>query len=119
VLYKVPADGWYSFDVAASLTKRTSQTAGYVRVKLYQLDAGLKNSHHVESFSLNTPDGFNGKKLSERFTWRGRLPFREGGHMVLSLQIVAPGPAPAGDGTLEITEFAVERLAEAATSGNP
>ena len=119
VLYKVPADGWYSFHIAASLTKRTSQTAGYVRVKLYQLDAGLKNSHHVESFPLNTPDGFNGKKLSDRFTWRGRLPFREGGHMVLSLQIVAPGPAPAGDGTLEITEFAVERLAEAAPSGNP
>jgi len=119
VLYRVPADGWYSFDIAASLTKRTSQTAGYVRVKLYQLDAGLKNSHHVESFSLNTPDGFNGQKLSDRFTWRGRLPFRKGGHMVLSLQIIAPGPAPAGDGTLEITEFAVERLAEAAPSDNP
>jgi hypothetical protein len=119
VLYKVPADGWYSFDIAARLAKRTSQTAGYVRVKLYQLDAGLKNSHHVESFLLNTPDGFNGKKLSDRFTWRGRLPFRKGGHMVLSLQIVAPGPAPAGDGTLEITEFAVERLAEAAPSGSP
>lgn len=112
VLYKVPADGWYSFDIAARLTKRTSQTAGYVRVKLYQLDARLKNAHHVESFSINTPDGFNGKKLRDQFTWRGRLPFREGGHMVLSLQIVAPGPAPAGDGTLEITEFAIGRLAE-------
>tara|TARA_R110002096_G_scaffold168538_4_gene339386 strand:+ start:7350 stop:9932 length:2583 start_codon:yes stop_codon:yes gene_type:complete len=112
VLYRVDEAAHYQVEISARLRDRRFASAGYARAQIFQLDAGRETGIELEKVDLNTPDGYRGKELADHFTWSGQIAAPAHSSIGLRFQIVAPGPAPAGDGTLEIESFSVSRLGD-------
>jgi hypothetical protein len=110
VLYRVREAGRYQIDIAAQLTQRRFASAGITRVQIYQLDAWREAAILQMTTELNTPDGHRGDELSDRFEFSDHIACPTGSYIGLRFQVVAPGPAPAGDGRLEIERFSLTRL---------
>lgn len=105
LLFKVPEDGVYSVKVAGKVIRRTAATAGHAKVTLFQADPENGGTKMLASADLNTPDGYRGNELSDRFEHSGTYPAVKGSCIVLRFQIKAPGPAGAGTGVFETERF--------------
>jgi hypothetical protein len=79
-------------------------------VTLFQIDGAFENAKRVREVGLNTPDGYQGNTLRDRAELKEILVCPADSYIVLRFQIVAPGPAPAGIGTLGIERFNVTQL---------
>ena len=110
LLFRAPQAGHYSVDLEVVLTKRGSAGAGVTAVTLFQIDGEFESARFVRRIELNTPDGYRGKQLRDRAAWKGTLVCPAESYIVLRFQIVAPGPAVAGTGTLKIGRFDVKQL---------
>ena len=105
LVFTVPETGYYTIALQARLTKRQAETAGFARLSLLQLDASGEQGKTVFSIDLNTPKGYRGTVLPAETKQTLRVPACAGHRFVLRVQIIAPGPAGAGSGTLEIEQL--------------
>ena len=110
LLFKVPEAGHYEIDLAVFLQERRQASAGVTSVTLFQIDGTFENAKRVWQVQLNTPDGYRGNALRDRAELKEILVCPADSYLVLRFQIVAPGPAPAGIGTLGIERFNVTQL---------
>jgi len=110
LLFKVPEAGHYEIDLAVFLQDRQHASAGVTAVTLFQIDGAFENAKLVRQVELNTPDGYQGNTLRDRAELKEILVCPADSSIVLRFQIVAPGPAPAGIGTLGIERFTITQL---------
>ena len=104
-VFTAPETGYYTIALQARLTKRQAETAGYTRLSLLQLDASGEQGKTVFSIDMNTPKGYRGTVLPAETKQTLRVPACAGHRFVLRFQIIAPGPAGAGSGTIEIEQL--------------
>ncbi len=76
---------------------------------LHLVDDRFQDALPIWKAELNTPDGYRGKTLGETTAFRDVVACPAGFHLLLRFQVVAPGPAPAGIGTLDIRRFDIVR----------
>jgi len=75
-------------------------------------DGGFRDALPIWKAELNTPDGYRGKTLGGTAAFREVVVCPAGFHLLLRFQIVAPGPAPEGIGTLDIRKFDIASPAD-------
>lgn len=109
ILFTVPESGHYTIDLDVALTKRGSASAGLTVATLYLVDSAFQTAKPLWKAELNTPDGHRGQTLGETATYRDVVACPAGFQLLLRFQVVAPGPAPAGIGTLQIRRFEIAR----------
>lgn len=107
LLFKVPADARYAYEVAAKLARRTAESAGYAAVELVVLDEKMANALSLSTTGLNVPGGFGAQTYLPALSLNGTVALKQGWHLALRLQVVSPGPAPAGYADLDVTAFAL------------
>lgn len=112
LLYRVEQDTRAEVQIAGVLSKRTASTAGIARVEIYQLDARREAGVLLETIDLNTRGGYRAEVLPDRFDWSGTVSAPRYSYIGVRFQIVAPGPAPAGQGWLDIETFSVSAPVE-------
>lgn len=112
LVFTAPQDGRYAIDLDVALTKRGSASAGTTLVSLHLVDGGFRDALPIWKAELNTPDGYRGKTLGETAAFRDVVACPAGFHLLLRFQIVAPGPASAGIGTLDIRKFDIASPAD-------
>ena len=108
LFYKIPSDGWYKITFAGELLRRSSASAGHVTLSFYQISADMKDARLLNKIKINAEGGYG--KFPDSFLWSDTLPFKGGMLMGLRMQVKAPGPAPAGDAVLQITQAKAERF---------
>ena len=108
LFFNVPKDGWYRFDLAGSLKKRGSETAGYVEASVYLLDAEGKKCRSLNEFNLNTRNGYG--PYPQAMSSNGSLALKAGWRLAVRVRVVSPGPAPGGIADFAFDKFLVERL---------
>ena len=108
LLWRADQAGAHRVAIAASLKKRRFASAGIARATVFTLAPDGSKGEVLKTFDLNTPDGYRGKTLPERFEWQHELTLETGAYVAVRFQIVAPGPAPAGDGALVLERFEVD-----------
>ncbi len=107
LLFKAPEAGHYELDLEVALMNRSSASAGMTAVTLFQIDGAFENVEMMRRVDLNTPGGYG--QLQDHAELRETLVCPADSYIVLRFQIVAPGPAVAGIGTLDIRRFDLVR----------
>lgn len=105
LFFNIPESGHYDIQLSALLEKRGSASAGFTRAELHLLDPDFTAAKQLWQAELNTPDGYRGNELPARANFRQTVALPQGCHLMLRFQVVAPGPAPAGNATLRIEDF--------------
>ncbi|HBC89353.1 MAG TPA: hypothetical protein DCZ94_20630 [Lentisphaeria bacterium] len=108
VFFNAPSDGWYQMEISGKLSKRISESAGFVVVTIYMLDAEGEKYRYLGEFKLNSANGYGG--FPPEFKWDGEMALKQGWRIAVRMQIVSPGSAPAGSGNLLIDKFNARRL---------
>lgn len=105
VLFKAPKEGWYRYDIAAELSSRAGETAGFTQAELFVIDDGMKAAKSLGKFEMNVPGGHRGEELKKNFETTGEVALKKGWYLGLRFQIISPGPAPGGRGALAVRRF--------------
>lgn len=111
LLFKVPADGKYVFDLAAAVATVQSPTAGHGLVRLYTLDPARQQATLLKEFQVNAskPGAFG--SFPDKIAYNEILTLAAGQEFVVQLMAVNPGPASVGTVGLTFNRWKV-RLAK-------
>lgn len=106
VFFLAPESGTYHVDVQAALTGFGANTAGFGHVEIFTLSGSftgdtfnVTSSTLLQGFDLNTAGGFGG--FPDSFSYSSDLVLGAGDVLGVRFTSVAPGPAPAGPGSLD------------------
>lgn len=108
ILFKAPENSWYDIDLSGALNRRSAHTAGYLKVTLYLLSPKMTKIKELKTFRLNTKGGFG--NYPNTISHQDKIKIRENCYLALAVQVVAPGPAPAGFGSFSIDNFKVNQI---------
>ncbi len=105
VIVFTPADAGTCRVVIAGKATVTSKTAGHCRLQIILISDAGRQSEVLKSLELNSPGGHG--DFPQTFKWESKVTFANDTNLMVRVQTISPGPAPAGKSVVTFQQFDV------------